>query len=60
MPKSYDCPHCGAVDSTTCAFRTSHLTGTVVSSQKERAREVGCRVMYYTDKREADEKVRTP
>jgi hypothetical protein len=50
---SYDCPHCGAEDSTRCAFRTSDRTGTVVVSQAEKARKAGCRVMYYNDLRES-------
>lgn len=49
MAKSYDCPHCGAIDSTTCAFQCSDRTGTVVPSQQKEARKVGCRVMHYTD-----------
>ena len=46
----YDCPHCGAIDSTRCVFRTSDRTGTVILSEQGEAREVGCRVMHYTDR----------
>jgi len=46
----YVCPQCGAIDSTHCEFRIG-AHGTVVPSQVQRARERGCRVVFYTDLR---------
>lgn len=48
---SYDCPHCGANDSGHCDFRISVRTDIVVPSKQVEARNVGCRVMHYTDLR---------
>ncbi len=49
MSCKYICPFCNADDSTTCAFDTG-LHGHIKLKDKEEARRVGCRVMYYTDR----------
>lgn len=49
---SYDCPHCGASDSTRCgiALYSRPGNGPEYSPKKlERGREVGCRVAFYVD-----------
>jgi hypothetical protein len=47
----YECPYCGAHDSGKCDFIIDDRTGSVRKKDQNKAREVGCRVMYYTDRR---------
>lgn len=51
MSDNYDCPFCGAYDSTHCEKLRPLDYGEHTEKQLEAARAVGCRVAYYTDKR---------
>lgn len=49
---TYDCPHCGAQDSTRCAMLpASDPARPYTEAMLERARAVGCRVVHYVDRR---------
>ena len=52
--KNYECPHCGAYDSTRCDMLAKAISASRNPTERElaKAREVGCRVAHYTDKRE--------
>jgi transcription elongation factor Elf1 len=49
--KTYECPHCGADDSTRCAVLPPTPIGGYSAKQLKRGRKVGCRRAYYTDLR---------
>lgn len=49
---TYNCPHCGAQDSTRCSvLPASDPARPYTEAMLERARAVGCRVVHYVDRR---------
>jgi hypothetical protein len=51
----YDCPHCGAYDSTRCEKLVPVDVKPYSRQDFQAARDVGCRVAHYVDLRARDE-----